>query len=192
MKKRQWIVVGALAVGFVVLAWLGWAFLLSGVKKGIRAAEDERTQLEEQLKAAKAKKAQYEKFQAQAENVRRAHLFLTQRLDPQVRVMDFYRQLNALGTRLGLTQFRFESNDTKRVLSKLPGVTGLDEQLFNFNFRGRYNHVGEFINGANSMDRLMVAERVTLSPVIDSRARDTVEAKIEMKLYLETRKEAGK
>ncbi len=192
MRQKQWIVMGALIAGLIALLWLSWSFLLSPVKKKIRLAVDEKIQVEADLADAKAKKNQYDKFQASAENLRRNHLFLTRRLEPQVRVNELYQHLNSLGTQLGLTSFRFESNDSKRVPTKLNGVSGMDEQLFVFTFKGRYNHVGEFINSAHSLDRLLVAEKMILTVWADPRGKETVDAKIEVKLYLETKKEGVK
>jgi hypothetical protein len=181
------IVVGSLAGGLILMAWLGWQFVLNPVSKDIRAKTATLGEKEKELATVKGAQAQYDKFKRDAEATRHEVQLLRQRLDPELTTGELVRIINGQAQSLNPRDMVWDYKP--RVVSKLEGQTGLDEISFTMKFKSDYDTVGRLLNGMVSQLRLISPEKVTLNAINDlSEGRVTVDAVIEFKMFLESAK----
>jgi Tfp pilus assembly protein PilO len=102
MNKMHWAVVGGLAAGFVVFVFLGWHFKIQVLEQQRDDKLAEKQALEQKLEETKERAAQFEKFQAEAENVRRDLEFYSRRLDDPLDKEQLYAEVGGLIQSLNL------------------------------------------------------------------------------------------
>lgn len=147
--KQEHLVLLGMALILALAAYGGYALLLQPMDKKIKSATKTLTEEKERLEDAKAKAAQYEKFLAEAENVRRGLQFLNSRLDPRLgyqEEMDLFFGL--------VTSFKgYEVKNSKPEPSK-EGV-GLNQIPITVKFESNYHDTGRFLTQAISQTRLI-------------------------------------
>ncbi len=181
MKRQHYIVVGAFAVGFCLMVWLGWFFVASPLNIQI----DEKVTLREEKKVKLAttltKATQYDKFQAQAENFKRDLQFINRRLDPQFSYNEMTRIFSSLANTGGLSNFSFEFKPREPLKdAKLPNM---DVVPVIIKFKSGYHAAAEFVSNAVSQNRLVVPERVMMK---GDAAQGVIQCEIEFRVVLET------
>ena len=191
MTRQFWIVVGSLIAGLLLVAWLGWQFVLHPVAQSTLAREAELQSKQAELDQVKGAQAQYEKFKRDAEATRHEVQTLRQRLDPELTEGEFVRimqgRLMAENPRDAALEY------THRIASKIEGQSGLDEVAFKLKFKADFESVGRMLNSMVSQMRLICPEKVTLKALNDAaEARYTVDAVIEFKVYLESKSDKPK
>ncbi len=178
--KRQRIIVIAVAAGLaVLLGYLSWAFLFQPLKAKVAAEQAALEQDKATLEEAKQKKMQYDKFLAEAENVRRGLDFVTSRLDPK---MD-YDESQRTFTRIGQGQ-RISNGQLK---TEKPAVSkdypGFNESKATIKMDCDYHALGAFLNAVNSQRRMMVLTDMHLTSK-DAKGHDaTVHAELTVRSY---------
>lgn len=183
MTRMHWIAVGGLAGGLVLLLVLGWQFLLKPLGVDYDAKVAQRVQLEEQLKTTKQRAMQFEKFKAQAENVRRDLDFYTRRLDSDLPASELYTLVDGMGHSLGLSEWAFSTKD--RIKTKTAGLN-LDEVEVTAKFNSDFDHLGRFINACVSQTRMLVPEGLKLLRKTDTNGvyADTLSAEVTFKVFV--------
>jgi len=102
MNRMHWAVVGGTALGLVAGLFMGWRFLIKPLEVKRQEKLADKAQLEDKLKETKQRAAQYEKFQAEAENVRRDLEFYSRRLDDPLSKEQLYAEVASLVKSLNL------------------------------------------------------------------------------------------
>jgi Tfp pilus assembly protein PilO len=185
MNRRLWIVVGSMAAGLVLLGWLGWQFLIRPIGKETQAQAELLETKRLELKNVKGAQAQYDKFKREADATRHEVQVLRQRLDPELTESDLIRLINGLAESVNPRDLTWEY--TRRVASKVQGQTNLDEVAFKLKFKGDYQTVGSMVNAYISQLRMICPEKIVLKVFPDNaEGRLTLDAVIDMKLYLES------
>lgn len=191
MKRQQWIVIGAFGAAFGLFIWLGWFALIKPVNKQREAKEAELKEAEAKLQEARTQAAQHEKFQALSENIKRDLALVSQRLDPVFSRSDFYGMLSAFGNTLGVSEYKWEAKP--RAKTKEGGTGNLEEIPVTLTFKAGYHHVGALLTALASEQRLLVADKMTLKGNLDYQpSKPPMEAKVDMRVFLEPLPEAGK
>jgi Tfp pilus assembly protein PilO len=157
LKREHLALLGCL-VALGVVGYLSWAFLLNPLKARVTSARSNLAVERAKLEDAKAKAAQYEKFQAEAENVRRGLQFLNSRLDASLTYEEEMELFDGLSKGRGLRNYTVKLG--KPAASK--EGTGLSEVPVTVKFDGSYHDLGEFLNQALSQRRLLVPQNFHL------------------------------
>lgn len=183
MNRMHWIAVGGLIVGLVLLGFAGWQFLLHPLDIAYEAKLAEKTTAEEKLKETKSRAAQFERFQAEAENVRRDLEFYTRRLDPQFPASELYSLVGSLGNSLNLSDWSYEVKP--RDKSKTGG-SDLDEVFVRMKFKADLEQTGRLLNACLGQSRIVVPDTLVLLRVDDPNGfyRETVDAVLEMRVFI--------
>jgi Tfp pilus assembly protein PilO len=185
MNRQFWIVVGSMAAGLVLMAWLGWQFLLRPVGEATEAMQATLAQKKDDLEKVKGAEAQYDKFKRDADSTRHEVQLLRQRLDPDLTEGELVRMIN--GEAQALNPRDLTWSYSPRVPTKLDGQSGLDEVPFKLSFKSDYETVGKLVNAMVSQLRLISPERVNLTNFSDqAEGRVTVSAVLEFKMFLES------
>ena len=184
MKQRmQWIVIGGLVLclGFVVFG--AWKFLLVPLADAYDAKIAEKTVVEEKLRVTKQRALQFEKFQAEAENVRRALEFYSDRLNPELKYQELLSLVDGLGHSLNLTDWSFERD--ARGKSKLAGLGSMDEIEVRVKFKADANHLGRFLNACLMAKRLVCPDSISIRKLEDPNGTfaETLDAAVKLKIY---------
>jgi Tfp pilus assembly protein PilO len=190
VTRNHWIVVGAFAAAFAAVSYLGWALLIKPVEKRIEEKLATRDDVQKKLIDAKTKAAQFDKFRAQAENIRRDLNLISQRLAPDFPV----RESNRMQARLVSESSLIVSAVTveKRAQSKEAGFSNLDAVPITIPFNGGFHEVGNFLNSVISGQRMIVPNAITLGQVTDpTLVRATVNGTINLTLYLDQASSGG-
>lgn len=183
MNRMHWIAVGSLAGGLILLVVLCFQFLIKPLGADYEAKVAAKADLEQQLATTKQRAAQFEKFKAQAENVRRDLDFYSRRLDPDLPADELYTMVDGLGHSLNFNNWSFEAK--KRERTKLPGVS-LDEVEVKARFNSDFDRVGKLLNLCLSQTRLIVPDSMTLTKVDDPSGvyRETLKAEVTVKVLV--------
>jgi len=178
--KRQRIIVMAAAAGLAaLLGYLSWAFLFQPLKFQVNTEREALEQDKATLEEAKQKKMQYDKFLAEAENVRRGLDFVTSRLDPKMDFDENQRTFMRIGQ--GSKVFKGEIKTEKAGVSK--DYPGFNEARATIKWDSDYHALGEFLNEVNSQRRMMVLTDMHLSSK-DATGHDaTVHSELVVKSY---------
>jgi hypothetical protein len=179
----HWIAVGSLAAGLILVVVLGWQFMVKPLGADYDAKVAQKADLESQLATTKQRAAQFEKFKAQAENVRRDLDFYSRRLDPDLPTDELYTMVDGLGHSLNFNNWSFETK--KREKTKLPGVS-LDEVEVKARFSSDFESVGKLLNLCVGQVRLLVPDSLTLTRVDDPSGvyRETLKAEVVVKVLV--------
>ena len=185
MNRQFWIVVGSMAAGLVLMAWLGWQFLLRPVAAATEAMQTTLAEKKDELEQVKGAEAQYDKFKRDAESTRHEVQLLRQRLDPDLTEGELVRMIS--GEAQALNPRDLTWSYSPRTATKLDGQSGLDEVPFKLSFKSDYETVGKLVNAMVSQLRLISPERVNLITFSDqAEGRITVIATLEFKVFLES------
>lgn len=185
MNKQLMVVIGGMAGGLVLVGWAGWQFVLRPAAAAITALEADRDAASEKLNDTKAKAMQYEKFQAEAENIRRDLVFVSQRLNPDFPEAEYVRLVQGLVSAENPRDWSVTFKPPKegnRAKTKASGLD-LDEREFSVKFRGDYENLGRLLNTAVQQTRMVSPEKVVIKPVNDDEGRQTIEATVDMKVF---------
>jgi Tfp pilus assembly protein PilO len=179
----HWIAVGGLAGGLVLVLVLGWQFLLRPLGAEFDAKMAQKSDLESQLETTKQRAAQFEKFKAEAENVRRDLDFFSRRLDPDLPAAELYTLVDGLGHALNFSTWTFEAKP--RTRTKLPGLT-LDEVEVKATFNTDFERLGKILNLGVSQVRLIVPDSFILTGLNDKDTsyRETMNAILVLKVLV--------
>jgi Tfp pilus assembly protein PilO len=170
----------AFAAGLaVLLGYLSWAFLFSPLKVQVAAEKAALEQDKATLEEAKQKKMQYEKFLAEAENVRRGLDFVTSRLDPKMDSDESSRTFMRVwrSQRLFTNEVRVE----KAVVSK--DYPGFNESKATLKMDCDYHALGDFLNAVNSQRRMMILTDMHLTSKDPMGHDATVHSELTVKSY---------
>jgi Tfp pilus assembly protein PilO len=175
MSRLHWVVVGALGAGLVALFVLGWRFAIHPLEMDREAKIAEKGNLEAKLKEAKDRAAQYEKFQAEAENVRRDLEFYSRRLDEPMDREQVYGTLESL---IGSQSIRLTKGEVETKVNpkggELHSVTlEMDCDL---------ERLGRMLNDCVSQQHLFVINTLEMTRFDDLAQdyRDTIKVKLAM------------
>ena len=156
MKKVHIIAISAVFTGLAIIIGCAWYFLVSPVKVQIEAQQKTLDDTKKKLVAAETAAAQYEKFRAESENVTRNLAFVRRRLGGDFSENDIYQIFNSLGSAYSLEKYSYKlgkiGNSTK--------VKGTTEYPVEVKFSSDFHDVGNYLNGAVSLERLVVLEEV--------------------------------
>lgn len=183
MNRLHWIAIGGMVGGLVLVLVLGWQFLLKPLGVEREAKLVEHAELVKQLEHTKAQAAQFEKFKAQAENVRRDLDFYSRRLDPDFPATELYSLVSGLGNGFNLANWSYEVKE--RTKTKTAGLN-LDEVDVRARFNSDFERVGRFMNVIVSQTRLLVPETFILNRLNDTSGIfvDTLSADITFKVFV--------
>jgi hypothetical protein len=179
----HWIAVGSLAAGLILVLVLGWQFMIKPLGAEYEAKVAAKADLEAQLATTKQRAAQFEKFKAQAENVRRDLDFYSRRLDQDLPTDELYTMVDGLGHSLNFNNWSFETK--KRDKTRLPGVS-LDEVEVTARFNSDFEGVGKLLNLCVGQVRLLIPDSLTLTKFEDPRGvfRETLKAEVVIKVLV--------
>jgi|GEM_PF-3579190 Tfp pilus assembly protein PilO len=178
--KRQRIIVLAAAAGLAaLLGYLSWAFLFQPLKAQVSSEKEALEQDKATLEEAKQKKMQYDKFLAEAENVRRGLDFVTSRLDPKMDYDESQRTFMRIGQ--GAKIFHGQIKTEKPAVSK--DYPGFNESRATISMDCDYHALGEFLNAVNSQRRMMVLTDMHLSGKDPMGHDATVHSELVVKSY---------
>lgn len=183
MSRMHWIAVGGLAGGLVLILGLGWQFLLRPLGAAYEAKVAEHAALEKQLEHTKKQAAQFEKFKAQAENVRRDLDFYSRRLDPDMPATELYSLVDGLGNSFNFANWSFEAKPREKT--KVTGLN-LDEVEVTARFEGDFERLGRFLNLSVSQVRLLVPDTFRLTRITDAAGlyAQTVMVELVIKIFV--------
>jgi len=183
VNRMHWIAVGGLVGGLVLVLGLGWQFLVRPLSAEYDAKVAQKADLESQLATTKQRAAQFEKFKAEAENVRRDLDFYSRRLDPDLPAAELYTLVDGLGHALNFSTWSFEPQP--RGKTKLPGLN-LDEVEVKAKFTTDFERLGKLFNLCVSQVRLIVPNTFILKRAVDSNGayHDTLTAELVFKVLV--------
>jgi Tfp pilus assembly protein PilO len=183
VKRRQIIVFAVLAVGLAVFGFLGWYFLVWPVSQKISAAQEERNATQEKLESAKQKALQHEKFQVEAENIRKNLAFVRNRLKGTKHTTDVYRIFSSLAGTYALKDFEMKCD--ARGLAKGKGLSNLDEIPVLLKFKSGYHHIGHLINSAAEQNVIIIPDELKLNTSDLTGRLPALSAEIKVKVICE-------
>jgi Tfp pilus assembly protein PilO len=179
MKKIHLIGGIAIGLGVILAVYLGWLLFLSPVNKRIVAAETTLASKKAELQEAETKKAQHEKFRAEAENVSRNLAFVKSRMDSRFGPNDVYRVFNSLDSGLGLRNYSLKTLK--------PGKSaGMDEFPVEVAFESTYHQVGELVNTVLSRRRIIVPKSLKLVNLSSRGVGESVKATMGFSVFAES------
>jgi Tfp pilus assembly protein PilO len=185
MNRMHWIAVGGLIGGLVLLGFGGWQFLLRPLGAAYEAKVAEKAVAEEKLKDTKSKAAQFERFQAEAENVRRDLDFYSRRLDSQLSSAELYTLVDSLGHSLNLENWSYEF----KIRDKAKGAgADLDETYVKVKFKADLDQTGRLLNACLNQARIVVPDFMVLERTDDPSGtyHETLNGTIEMRVFTST------
>ena len=174
MNRMHWIAVGALGAGLVALLVLGWRFAIHPLDLAYAAKLDEKTQLEAKLADAKQRAAQFEKFQAEAENVRRDLEFYSRRLDEPLDAVELYGTLQAL---VDARSLRVSNLDVTTKADKVG-----ERHSVELDFSADLERLGRFLDDCVGQQHIFLPNSVDITRFEDPGGmfRDTIQVKLMM------------
>jgi Tfp pilus assembly protein PilO len=185
MNRMHWIAVGALIGGLGLIGFAGWQFLLRPLGAAYDAKVAEKATAEEKLKDTKSKAAQYERFQAEAENVRRDLDFYNRRLDAQMPLAELYSLIETLINSLNLK----EASAEFKLRGKAIGAgADLDETGIKIKFKADLEQTGAFLNACLSQSRIIVPDFMVLERLDDPAGayHETLSAVVDLRVFTST------
>jgi Tfp pilus assembly protein PilO len=182
LKRQHWIVVGAFGGGLILVAWLGWFFVAKPLSASIQTEVETRDAKRVALETARAKAAQYEKFQAQAENYKRDLNFINRRLDPDFSLNELVKIISSLANRAGVNNLTYEFKE--RTVFKDTKLPGMDRIPVTVKFKAGYHVAAELISEAISQNRILVPEKLTFKGDLST---GLVGAELELGVVMESK-----
>jgi Tfp pilus assembly protein PilO len=183
VNRVHWIVVGGMAAGLAGLVFAGWQFFVHPLSAEYTDAVAKKEDLEQQLQTAKETAAQFDKFKAQAENMRRDLEFYSSRTDDLLNRNEVYQLVYGVGNALNLRDWTV---DVKEPVAA-PGSSGGDMSVckVEVRFKADYEHLGRLLNGCLGQKRLIVPDTVTIRNLDDPTGvfTDTVDVVLDLSVY---------
>lgn len=182
MNRMHWIAVGGLIGGLVLIAFGGWQFLLRPLGAAYESKVAEKIAAEEKLKETKSRAAQFEKFQAEAENVRRDLEFYNRRLAAQMPATELYAMVDELGHSLNLKDYTYEVKPREKA--KNAGAD-MDETGLKLRFKADLEQTGRLLNACLAQTRILVPDAIVLDRQNDPNGRfdDTLSAIFDLRVF---------
>jgi len=159
MNRTHWIIVGALAGGVVAMLGAGWQFLVHPISADIAAQVSAKADIEAKLQTARDTAAQFDKFRAQAENMRRDLDFYSSRMDANLTTIEVGQMLDTIAHELDLKDW---TADVKPPSSAGANGVEIGACKVEVRFKSDYEHIGRFLNGCLDQVRLVVPDNVSL------------------------------
>jgi Tfp pilus assembly protein PilO len=160
MNRMHWVVVGGMAAGLVALLFMGWHFKIQDLDRQRDDKLVEKQQLEDKLQETKQRAAQFEKFQAEAENVRRDLEFYSRRLDDPLDQEQLYSEvlglIQSLNLKLATATLENKSDATK------------SKQEVTLNYTGDLDQTGQLLNACVSQSNIVLPVSLELIRQDDS------------------------
>jgi Tfp pilus assembly protein PilO len=159
MNRMHWAVVGGLAAGLVAVLFAVWHFNIQDLERQRDEKLTEKQALEDKLQETKQRAAQYEKFQAEAENVRRDLEFYSRRLDDPLDKEQLYAEVTGIIQSLNLMTATFvveEKTDPKMVKNEVT-----------LNYNGDLDQTGQLLNKCVSQSNIVMPVSLELTRVDD-------------------------
>jgi hypothetical protein len=177
MNRLHWIVVGALGLGLGALLFTGWRFAIHPMDEAYAAKVDEKAQLESKLSDAKLRAAQYEKFQAEAENVRRDLEFYSRRLDEPLDTEELYGTLMAI-----MDSLQMRRTQGAEIETKVDAKTGHEVHTVTMEFYSDLDRLGRLLNNCITQQHIFLPSTLELTRYEDpdGQFRDTIKVKLVM------------
>jgi Tfp pilus assembly protein PilO len=160
MNRMHWAVIGGLAAGLVAVLFLGWHFKIQQLERDRDAALATKAALEDKLQETKQRAAQFEKFQAEAENVRRDLEFFSRRLDDPLDKEQLYAEIGGLVQTLNLKQVVLAVADKSDTTKSKQEVT--------LNYFGDLDRTGQLLNDCVSQANIVLPVSIELTRQDDS------------------------
>ena len=160
MNQKYWIVIGGLAAGLVILTFAGWHFMVKPLSADYDAAVAQKAVIDAQLQTARDTAAQFSKFRAQEEDMRRDLEFYSSRTDGRLNAVEVSQMLTTLGKGLGLGNWIIN-------VTKGASIGGIGQYAVTLTFASDYERLGGFLNACVSQRRIIVPTSITLNSVDD-------------------------
>jgi Tfp pilus assembly protein PilO len=172
MNRMHWAVVGGLAAGLVALLFLGWHFKIQDLARQTDDKLAEKQALEDKLQETKQRAAQFEKFQAEAENVRRDLEFYSRRLDDPLEKEQLYAEV------LGIVQSLNLKAVTIVVDEKTDAKMAKNEVTLTYN--ADLDRSGQLLNECVSQPNIVLPVSLELTRLEDANGyyRETLTGKL--------------
>jgi Tfp pilus assembly protein PilO len=177
MNRTHWIVAGALALGLVLALVGGMRFAVKPVRSRIEDQLAVKQDLEAKLQKARDTAAQFDKFKAQAENVRRDLDFYSARIDEPLTSVGVQKMLQTIENQYN---FRECTYDIKALTSD-GSVTTYEVDI---KFKSDFEHLGLFLDSCLGQKRLVVLDGFTLTELDDTDGAYVDTMKVELKLLV--------
>jgi hypothetical protein len=185
MNRVHMIVVGGLAAGLAGLVFGGWQFFVHPLSADYDAAVAQKADLETQLQTARDTAAQFDKFKAQAENMRRDLEFYSSRTDAVLNQTEVNEAFQGIGNELNLRDCAV-TNPSPIAPANVGGGGGdLVVSKVEVRFKADYENMGTFINNCLNQLELVVPESITIAHLEDANGFyvDTVDVDLVMSVY---------
>lgn len=185
MSRNYWIVVGGLLAGVALVLFGGWKFFIHPQALDYAAEQGKKQDLEKQLQTARDTAAQFGKFKAQAENMRRDLDFYSSRTDINLNKIAVSEMVNSLAHQMGLEELKID-------VQEVPN-SELGQYDVHVDFNSDFDHLGKFYNACVSQRCIMVPDSVSLRSVDDPSGLyfDTLSVDLSLQVY-GGKKTAGK
>jgi hypothetical protein len=180
VNRTHWIVVGGLAAGLAVATFLGWRLVVNPLAAEYADELVVQQDLQKKLQVARDTAAQFDKFKAQAENVRRDLDFYSSRVDEPMGAVEAAQLMDSLGNAENLKDW---IADVKPAGA--PGVGAIGSVSVELKFKSDFDHLGRFLNGCLTQKRLLVPESMVLKRLEDPSGifSDTVDVDLFVTVY---------
>ncbi|HTB21673.1 MAG TPA: type 4a pilus biogenesis protein PilO [bacterium] len=178
MNQKYWIVIGGLALGLALLTFAGWRFLVHPLSADYAAAVAQKAVIDAQLQTARDTAAQFSKFRAQEEDMRRDLEFYSSRTDGRLNAVEVSQMLTTLGKGLGLGNWLI-------TVAKQPSIGGIGQYAVQLSFKSDFERLGGFLNACVSQRRIIVPTGITINSVDDPNGvyNDTMTVSLNMTVY---------
>jgi Tfp pilus assembly protein PilO len=156
-------VVGGLVAGLALVLFAGWRFLVYPQSVDYAAAVAQKQALAQQLQTARDTAAQFQKFKAQAEVMRRNLEFYNSRTDRPLNDVMVMQMFSDLGNQLGLGGWSVSVKDMP-ASTVAPGIAVYSVET---KFNSDFDHLGRFMNACVDQRTIVVPSSVILKSVDD-------------------------
>jgi Tfp pilus assembly protein PilO len=148
-----------LLAGVALMLFAGWRVLVHPQALEYATELAKKQDLQQQLQTARDTAAQFGKFKAQAENMRRDLDFYSSRTDINLNKIAVSEMVNSLAHQMGLEELKI---DVQEVANP-----ELGEYNAHVSFKSDFDHLGKFYNACVSQRCIMVPDSVSLNSVDD-------------------------
>jgi type IV pilus assembly protein PilO len=170
------VMAGAVAVTFLVVALLGWYFLVwDGQRPELQRHEGEEQQLRQEFRDKHAKAVNLEVYKQQLKDIERSFGALLRQLPGKTEVPSLLVDISQTGLAAGLQEklFQPEAEQKKDFYAELP---------IKIKLTGSYHQFGEFVSGIAALPRIVTLHDIKITP--DSKdAYDQLSLELTAKTY---------
>ena len=185
MNRSHLIAIGGLALGLLLVLFLGWRVLVLPLRADYAAAMAQKQDIEQQLQTARATAAQFPKFKAQAEQMSKHLQFYKARVGQGLEPVDLINQMQSLANECGLDRFDVTVDQDNGRRGASVGGGGLSKAHLDLHFDADFNRVGRFLDACVQQQRLLVPTHVSLGEYKDNTGlyEDTVSVGMDITAY---------